>query len=117
MGNGFSFQQLLPTLQLILGLDFMQKYNCDISMEECTVITEEVVIKCFMKEKMGCYRITARETITIPSEHEVVIPWKVADRGILFENVGIIEPSEKLMENKSVMSGRVPSKAHENVPV
>ena len=105
------------TTDVKLGLDFMQKYNCDISMKECTVTTEEVVIKCFMKGKMGCYRITARETITIPSEHEVVIPGKVADRGILFENVGIIEPSEKLMENKNVMSGRVLTKAHENVPI
>ena len=47
----------------------------------------------------------------------MVIPGKVADRGILFENVGIIEPSEKLMENKNVMSGRVLTKVHENVPV
>ena len=101
------------------AVDFLglQKYNCDISMKECTVTTEEVVIKCFMKGKMGCYRITARETITIPSEHEVVIPGKVANRGILFENVGIIGPSEKLMENKNIMSGRVLTKAHENVPV
>ena len=72
------------TTGVILDLDFMQKYNCDISMKECTVTTEEVVIKCFMKGKMGCYRITARETITIPSEHEVVIPGKVADRGVFF---------------------------------
>ena len=61
--------------------------------------------------------MTAMETITIPAEHEVVIPGKVDDRGILFENVGIIETSEKLMESKNIMSGRVLTKAHENVPV
>ena len=116
-GKQFHPQQLLQGSLPITGLDFMQKYSCDISMQDCTVTTDGMVIKCFMKGKKGCYRITAMETITILSEHEVVIPAKVDDQGILFENVGIIEHSEKLMESKNIMSCRGLTKTYENVPV
>ena len=80
------------TTDMIMELDFMQKYSCDISMKDSTVTTDGMVINCFMKGKIGCYRITAMETITIPLEHEMVIPGKVDGRGLLFENLDITEP-------------------------
>ena len=43
-------------------------------MKDCTFIAEDIVIKCFMKGKMACYRIAAADTVSIPSNNEIIIP-------------------------------------------
>ncbi|MCG7879381.1 MAG: RNase H-like domain-containing protein, partial [Candidatus Thiodiazotropha endolucinida] len=118
-GKPFHLQAVVASInaEVVIGLDFMQKFCCDINMKDQTLTTEGLVINCFMKGKMGCYRIAAAETVTIPSKYETIIPGQIKDKGIRFENMGIIEPFEKLAENKSLMGGRVLTKANENVPV
>ena len=78
--------------EVILGLDFMQKFSCEIKMKDCTYIAEDVVINCFMKGKMGCYRIVAAETVNIPSSNEIIIPGNISEKDICLEKIGIIEP-------------------------
>ena len=95
----------------------MQTFSCEIKVKDCTFIAEDIVIKCFMKEKMGCYRIAAAETVSIPSNNEIIIPGNISEKGICLEKIGIIEPYEPLVEKKSVLGGRVLAKADENVPV
>ena len=103
--------------EVVLGLDFMQKFSCNLNVKDCTLNTESMVINCFMKGKMGCYRIATAETISIPSNNEIVVPGNISEKGICQEKVGIIEPSEHLTERKMVLSGRVLAKANEKVPV
>ena len=66
--------------EVILGLDFMQQFSCEIKMKDCTFIAEDVVIKCFMKGKMGCYRIVAAESVRIPSSNEIIIPGNISKK-------------------------------------
>ena len=40
-------------------------------MKNCTVTTEDLVIDCFMKGNISWYRITAADTVSIPSNHEI----------------------------------------------
>ena len=86
-------------------------------MKDCNFIAEDIVIKCFKKGKMGCYRIAAAETVSIPSNNEIIIPGNISEKGICLKKIGIIEPYEPLMEKESVLGGRVLAKADENVPV
>ena len=37
--------------EVILGLDCMQTFSCEIKVKDCTFIAEDIVIKCFVKEK------------------------------------------------------------------
>ena len=103
--------------EVVIGLDFMQKFSCNLNLKECTLTTEDTVINCFMRGKMGCFRIAAAETVSIPSNNEMVILGNIASKGICQENIGVIEPNEELIERKSVLSGRVLAKANERVPV
>ena len=95
----------------------MKTFSCEIKVKDCTFIAEDIVIKCFVKEKMGFYRIAAAETVSISSNNEIIIPGNISEKGICLEKIGIIEPYEHLMEKKSVLGGRVLAKADENVPV
>ena len=61
----------------------------------------------FHERKNGCYRIAAAETVSIPSNSEIIIPGNISEKGIYLEKIGIIEPYEPLMEKKSVLCGRV----------
>ena len=38
-----------------------------------------------MNRNMGCYRITTADTVTIPSDHEIMIPGSIAKKSIHFE--------------------------------
>ena len=103
--------------EVVLGLDFMQKFSCTLNFNECTLNTEGSEINCFMRGKMGCFRIAAAETVSIPSNNEIVIPGSISNKGICLEKLGVIEPKEDLIEKKGVLSGRVLAKASERVPV
>ena len=103
--------------EVVIGRDFMQKFSCNLKLKECTLNTEDTVINCFMRGKMGCFRIAAAETVSIPSNNEMVILGNISNKGICQDNIGVIEPNEELIEKKSVLSGRVLAKANERVPV
>ena len=98
-------------------LDLMQKFSCSLNAKECTLNTDDLIINCFMRGKMGCYRIIAAETVSIPSNNEILIPGSISDNGIHLVKTGFIEPHEQLIERKSVLGGRVLVKAAEHVPV
>ena len=118
-GKQFQLPAIVANIntEVVLGLDFMQKFSCNLNIKDCTINAEDMVINCFMKGKMGCYRIAAAETISIPSNNEIVVPGNISGKGICLETVGIIEPNEQLIEKKRVLSGRVLAKASETVPV
>ena len=61
--------------EVVLGLDFMQIFSCNLIVTNCTIKTEDIVINCFMNGKMGCYRIAAADTISIFSNNDIVAPW------------------------------------------
>ena len=103
--------------EVVLGLDFMRKFSCTLNFYECTLNAGDTVINCSMKGKMGCFRIAAAETISIPSNNEIVIPGNILKKGICSESIGVIEPNEELVEKKNILSGRVLTKASQKVPV
>ena len=73
--NGKQFE--LPAIvadmnsEVVLGADFLQKFSCILDVKNCTVTTEDLVIDCFMKGNMSWNRITAADTVSSPSNHEI----------------------------------------------
>ena len=58
----------------------MQEFSCNLNLKDCTFNTEGTVINCFMRGKMGCFRIVAADTISIPSNNETVILGNISEK-------------------------------------
>ena len=46
--------------EVVIGLDFMQKFSCRLDLKDCTLNTEDTVINCFMKTKQSVKATFAR---------------------------------------------------------
>ena len=56
--------------EVVIGLDFMQKFSCRLDLKDCTLNTEDTVINCFMKTKQSVKTTFAR----VEEESEMEIP-------------------------------------------
>ena len=51
-------------------------------------------IKCDLKGKIGCYRVSLAETVSIPPRHEMLTCGQINDYCHDIKGIGIIEPSD-----------------------
>ena len=70
-----------------------------------------------MKGKIGCYRVSLIETVSIPRRHEMLINCQINDYCLGVKDTGIVEPSDEFHKKSNVMIGRTLASADENVPV
>ena len=47
------------------GLDFTSEYECNIDLKQKCIQLDENKIRCDMKGKIGCYRVSLVETASI----------------------------------------------------
>ncbi|MCG7878901.1 MAG: retropepsin-like aspartic protease, partial [Candidatus Thiodiazotropha endolucinida] len=50
----------------ILGLDFLTEFECSIELKQKCIIMDGKKIRCEIKGKIGCYRVSLVETVSIP---------------------------------------------------
>ena len=96
---------------IILGLDFLKNQKGHINVETNSLILGDKKFGLNCHGKLGCYRIVISETVTVPARSEMIVSGKVADKGILKEDLCVIEPTEKAYENgqciaKSLIHGK-----------
>ena len=96
---------------IILGLDFLKNQKGHINVETNSLILGDKKFDLNCHGKLGCYRIVISETVTVPARSEMIVSGKVADKGILKEDLCVIEPTEKAYENgqciaKSLIHGK-----------
>ena len=84
---------------IILGLDFLKNQNGHINVETNSLILGDKKFDLNCHGKPGCYRNVRSETVTVPARSEMIVSGKVADKGILKEDLCVIEPTEKAYEN------------------
>ena len=85
-------------VDIIIGLDFLRKHKCKIDVTEETLSIRDRVSKLKLAGKLGCYRITASETVEIPPMSEMIIQGKVSTPVLRRNDLSIIEPTEKLFQ-------------------
>ena len=101
----------------ILGLDFLSDYECAIDIKQKCIVLDGKRIRCDMKGKIGCYRVSLMETVSILPRHEMLISCQINDYCHDIKGTGIVEPSDDFHRKSNVMIGRTLATADENVPV
>ncbi|XP_056022140.1 uncharacterized protein LOC130055016 [Ostrea edulis] len=103
----------------ILGLDFMKAHHClvDVGIEVLVVNGREKRLST--EGFLGCYRITAVKTVSIPPRSEVIVPGKicVAEGSTLPTRESIVEPLYNKSRNECALTARTVVSPRETVPV
>lgn len=81
---------------VILGLDFLKDNNCHLDLTKDTLYIKEKSCKLVLGGKLGCFRVTVAETVTIPPRSEMIISGKVTLPVLRQANLGIVEPVESI---------------------
>ena len=118
-GKQFSLPVIVANInaEAVLDLDFMQKFSCSLNAKECTLNTDDIIINCFMRGKMGCYRITAVETVSILSNNEILIPGCISEKGHTLSENRNHRTTRKVNRKEKCLRWSVSVKAAERVPV
>ena len=101
----------------ILGLDFLKKNNCTLDMNRDILTVKGRTCKLSVDGKIGCYRISVSETVSIPSMSEVIIEGKVNVSPFQSSKLGIIEPNEKSFMAGKGMVAKALVETRDKVPV
>ena len=93
--------------EVVIGLDFMQKFSCRLDLKDCTLNTEDTVIHCFMKTKQSVKTTFARveEESEIPSLKDA----QLADHEIKLVRSWVEKEERPKWTDVSGMSNRVKS--------
>ena len=93
--------------EVVIGLDFMQKFSCRLDLKDCTLNTEDTVINCFMKIKQSVKATVARveEGSEIPSLKDA----QLADHEIKLVRSWVEKEERPKWTDVSGMSNRVKS--------
>ena len=93
--------------EVVIGLDFMQKFSCRLDLKDCTLNTEDIVINCFMKTKQSVKTTFARveEESEIPSLKDA----QLADKEIKLVRSWVEKEERPKWTDVSGMSNRVKS--------
>ena len=93
---------------LVLGYDFFHKHQCVIDLTNNTLQIEGKTVDCCLESKLlSLFRIKLTETITIPSNSEMIVGgyFNNPEKDIL-PKCALLEGSDKLLENKQVLVAR-----------
>ena len=93
---------------LVLGYDFFHKHQCVIDLTNNTVQIGGKTISCVLESKLlSLFRISLSQTITIPSNSEMMVKGYVQGSGREhLPNCALLEGSESLLERKQVLVAR-----------
>ena len=78
----------------ILGLDFMKAHQCSVDIGNEVLVVNGREKRLSIEGFLGCYRITASKTVSIPPRSEMIVPGKVCvpEGSTLPVGESIIEP-------------------------
>ena len=93
--------------EVVIGLDFLQKFSCRLDLKDSTLNTEDTVINCFMKTKQSVKATFARveEESEIPSLKDA----QLADKEIKLVRSWVEKEERPKWTDVSGMSNRVKS--------
>ena len=71
------------TDECILGLDFLQKYNCQVFLKDGVLVmgNQQIPLTNSSPDLPRCYRIIAKESCTVAPWTEAIVPGQIVNRG------------------------------------
>ena len=117
----FSSQAVVANIGIggIIGLDFLLEHGGAVNIAEGEITLKSKTLPLSLEGKLGCYRVSISESITIPPRSEIICEGKVdVDKGELIkESDAVVEPYPKFKEKGIAMVARTLVKISDNVPV
>ena len=103
----------------ILGLDFMKRNHCKVDISNEILDVNGQNKRMTVEGSLGCYRITAAKTVSIPPRSEIIVPGKVCvpEGSSLPYCESIVEPVDKSNKQHSTLTARTVVNVQETVPV
>lgn len=91
----------------ILGLDIIRSHEMMISAKHQTLTFDDVEIPILFEGTLGCFRIVAQETFSIPPRSERVVPGKLCTQeGRDVPKEGIVEPGITTRDQSRPLTAR-----------
>ena len=102
-----------------LGLDFMKAHQCSVDIGNEVLVVNGREKRLSIEGFLGCYRITASKTVSIPPRSEMIVPGKVCvpEGSTLPVGESIIEPLYNKCRNECALTARTIVSPNETVPV
>ncbi|XP_055997862.1 uncharacterized protein LOC130047262 [Ostrea edulis] len=110
-GKKILYQTILVadmTVDAVLGLDCLKANKGIINSHERTLQLGDETHSLEFEGRIGCFRIVALETVSIPSKTEIVTTGKVVvpDNNEMNLDVGVVEPAETFLSSDRGLVGR-----------
>ena len=103
----------------VLGLDFLNKYNCVVDIVKRTLTIGKEEVPLISEGFIGCYRVSVSETCSIPSRSEIIVYGKVhiPDQEIMQKGLSLIEPEEAFTKSDRGLVARTLVDNNDRVPL
>ena len=107
------------TVQGVIGLDFMTKYDCVIDIVHGIMTLGTRKVDLIQEGHFGCFRVAVADTVNIPPRSEIVTLGNVCLlKGELAPNgVGLIEPEDKFLHSDRALVAKSLVNKGETVPL
>ena len=93
-----------------LGLDFIQSQRCVIDLESNRVRYANQELPLYFEGRIGCFRVTVKENISIQPGTEMIVKGYVQDAPKLRKNHewAMLEPCEKFFKTRLCVGSKGP---------
>ena len=119
--NSFQIKAVVANVRAdgIIGLDFLRDNDCIIDIVSKRLVVGKKSFNVHFEGPLGCYRVVASETVSIPPMSEMIIPGVVCvpKGGKVKSFEGIIEPIEEKLETDFPLTARAVVNTSDIVPV
>jgi predicted aspartyl protease len=119
--NSFQIKAVVANVRAdgIIGLDFLKDNDCIIDIVSKRLVVGKKSFNVHFEGPLGCYRVVASETVSIPPMSEMIIPGVVCvpKGGKVKSFEGIIEPIEEKLETDFPLTARAVVNTSDIVPV
>ncbi|VDI10936.1 Hypothetical predicted protein [Mytilus galloprovincialis] len=101
----------------ILGLDFLQTNGCKVDLGNKVMERDNQHIPLLLQGKLGVYRVTVKDKVSIAPRSEVVIQGEELNYDSAVQVTGIIEPSEEFLDRGKALVAKSVVMSDKSVPV
>ena len=93
-------------VDLIVGLDFLAKHDCQINVAKSSMIIQGKHCKLTRIKSAGCYRVVVSSKTQVPAMSEMIIEGKIIDQDHRKTRLCLLEPTALNQESSSLLVAR-----------
>ena len=104
-------------VDLIVGLDFLAKHDCQINVAKSSMIIQGKHCKLTRIKSAGCYRVVVSSKTQVPAMSEMIIEGKSIDQDHRKTRLCLLEPTALNQESSSLLVARSLTYDQDKTPI